>query len=59
MACPVFGEVVDECDQLEVAAVFEDDELVFGFVVAVAAAGREREIGGYPGRGVQEGDVGD
>lgn len=53
------GVVVDECYELEVGAVFEADELVFCFSVAVATAGCDCEFVGYPGGKVLELGVGD
>lgn len=59
VAGAVVGGVVDEGDELEVGAVAEDDELVFGFGVAMAAAGGEGEVRGYPGGWGEERGVGD
>lgn len=55
---PVSGHVlrgvVDEGDQLEVGAVAEDNQAVFGLGVAVAAAGRDGEVGGEPTLGSEK-----
>lgn len=48
-----------ECDELQVRAVGEQDELVLGQAVGVAAAGREAERGAEPGRGRGEEGVRD
>ena len=49
--------VVDEGNELEVGAVGEEYEFVFGAAVEVAPAGGDGEVCCEPGRGVEEGGV--
>lgn len=59
MPRPALRIVVHEGDELEVDAVGEEDEAVFGAVVGVPAAGGEGEGLAEPGGGLREVGVGD